>query len=148
MKKTMVVFLLLFLISLACAAAAETGAAAPQTAVLDSISDKYGPVFFTHERHARMAGDCGICHHEHGGNGALPCGQCHRLGAEAFKSSVGKSFLACRNCHGGYGSDPAMPSLKVAYHRQCFQCHTAIGGIGVTPKGCAMVCHAARQWKD
>ena len=115
---------------------------------LDSLVNKYKPVLFDHEKHTAMAGDCGTCHHQHGNNASLPCHECHGIKASTFKSSVTGSFMACKNCHGGYDpATPRMPGLKVAYHRQCFQCHRGMGDVGVNPKGCTVMCHDKREQK-
>ena len=121
---------------------------APEVVTLGSLVDKYRAVVFDHAKHMSMAGDCGMCHHQHGTNSSLPCKECHALQPSAFKSSVKGSFIACRTCHGAYDpSNPRMPGLKVAYHRQCFQCHRGMNGVGVDPKGCASMCHAKREPK-
>jgi hypothetical protein len=115
---------------------------------LDSISDKYQAVRFNHTRHIDLAGNCGTCHHEHGDNGSLPCKNCHSLSKTIFKNSVVNGFMACRNCHGTINPDsPSVPSLKVAYHRVCFQCHRGMGEIGMSPKGCTNMCHAEKVKK-
>jgi hypothetical protein len=120
----------------------------PQVVTLSTLTDKYKPVVFDHGKHMAMAGDCGMCHHQHGNNSSLPCKECHALQPSTFKSSAKGGFIACRNCHGAYDpSNPQMPGLKVAYHRQCFQCHRGMNGVGVDPKGCAAMCHAKREPK-
>lgn len=149
MKKT--VFLISMLsVCLFFAASLFAGnhAKSPEMITIDSLSDKYGAVVFTHGRHTMMAGSCGSCHHEHGNSGTLPCKECHSLSPTAFKDSVTRNFMACKNCHGAYSpSDPKMPGLKVAYHTKCFQCHRGISNVGVDPKGCAELCHAAKELK-
>jgi len=125
--------------------AAPGSAAAPRIVKLGSLVDKYGPVLFNHEKHTAVAGDCGKCHHQHGNNASLSCHECHRLTASSFRGSVAGSFTACKNCHGAYDpASPRMPGLKVAYHRQCFQCHRGMADVGVDPKACAAVCHDTR----
>ena len=125
---------------------AEGPAKAPDIITLDSLSEQYQPVFFTHERHTSYAGNCGTCHHEHGNSGTLPCKNCHSLNAAAFKNSVTHSFMACKNCHGSYSpSSVKTPGLKAAYHTQCLQCHRGMGTIGKDPKGCAELCHARKE---
>jgi hypothetical protein len=130
------------------ASAPSTARKAPEVVTLGSLVDKYRPVVFDHAKHMAMAGDCGMCHHQHGNNSSLPCKECHALQPSTFKNSAKSSFIACRNCHGAIDpSTPQMPSLKVAYHRQCFQCHRGMSGVGVDPKGCAAMCHAKREVK-
>lgn len=115
----------------------------PGKIVLDSLQDLYGPVSFNHGRHAsRFADACGDCHHQHRGLEKDPCKRCHRVDAAQFRDSVKRSFPACSNCHGDYDRDePAMPSLKVAYHQTCFSCHRKNGDVGNTPKSCEELCH-------
>jgi hypothetical protein len=74
---------------------------------IDSLQDLYGPVRFSHRRHAEMSqitGGCANCHHEHQPSDAdAGCHHCH-----APSLSVG-TF------------EP--PTLKAAFHRQCLACH-------------------------
>jgi len=118
----------------------------PRTVIkLDSLVNQYRPVIFDHEKHTVMANDCGVCHHQHGKNSSLPCHECHSIKASTFKSSAQGGFMACRNCHGAYDpSTPQMPDLKVAYHKQCFQCHRGMAEVGISPKGCTNLCHNKR----
>ncbi|HEX9021497.1 MAG TPA: cytochrome c3 family protein [Nitrospirota bacterium] len=126
--------------------AAARGRKGPGLVKLDTLADIYRPVLFNHEKHTAIAGDCGICHHQHGKNASLPCHECHSLKASAFKSSATGSFMACKNCHGALDpAVPQMPGLKVAYHRQCFQCHRGMNDVGVSPKGCTQTCHDKRD---
>jgi hypothetical protein len=139
------------LLSLTVVKAGEgtSGAAAPHRLLkLDSLISLYKPVLFNHEKHVAIAGDCGKCHHQHGNNTSLPCHECHSIKAKSFKGSVTASFMACKNCHGAYDpATPQMPGLKVAYHRQCFQCHWGMNDVGLNPKGCTVMCHAKRDQK-
>jgi uncharacterized paraquat-inducible protein A len=91
----------------------------PETLTLDILSERYGPVEFSHGYHAGMAGDCTSCHH-HSEEGSTPaCGECHEPitvyhynGAQRV-TSIG---------------------LKGAYHNQCIGCHKEIesGPVGCT----------------
>lgn len=113
---------------------------------LDSISDKYEPVKFNHSKHISIAGNCGICHHQHGNSGTLPCRDCHSVSPSTFQNSVVNGFMSCKNCHGVFNPNmPGMPGLKVAYHRTCFQCHRGMGNVGIDPKGCTQMCHAKKE---
>ncbi len=130
-------------------AAYPTGASdvsGPGTVVLDSLVDLYGPVTFNHSMHAAyFASSCGDCHHQHGGYESQPCKGCHSLDAADFKKTVVQSFLSCQSCHGETNpSAPGMPGLKVAYHKQCFECHRGMGNVGKSPAGCTEQCHARR----
>jgi hypothetical protein len=65
-----------------------------------------------------------------------------------FKTTTTSSFMACKNCHGALDpATPQMPGLKVAYHRQCFQCHLGMADVGVSPKSCTVMCHDKRDQK-
>jgi hypothetical protein len=128
--------------------AASGSAAAPRIVKLGSLVDNYKPVLFNHENHIAIAGDCGKCHHQHGNNASLSCHDCHRIATSSFRGSVTGSFTACKNCHGVYDpASPGMPGLKVAYHRQCFQCHRGMADVGVDPKACTAMCHDKRELK-
>lgn len=142
-KVTIVISISLILSALALYAGGEDN-----IFILDSISDKYQPVKFNHSRHIDLAGKCDICHHEHGNNSLLTCKNCHSLDSTTFKNSVVNGFMACRNCHSTINpANPSVPSLKVAYHRTCFQCHRGMGEVGMDPKGCTVMCHAEKVKK-
>ena len=127
----------------------SAGAHAPRNSIkLDSLVNMYKAVLFDHEKHAAIANDCGVCHHQHGKNSSLPCHECHNIKASIFKSSTRGGFMACKNCHGTFDpSSPQMPGLKVAYHKQCFQCHRGMADVGISPKGCIAMCHDKRDQK-
>lgn len=149
---TMVIASLCFILLSLSAVNAEEGtsgaAASQRTVKLNSLTNIYKSVLFNHEKHIAIAGDCGKCHHQHGNSASLPCHECHSVKAESFKSSVTGSFMSCKNCHGAYDpATPRMPGLKVAYHRQCFQCHWGMGEVGLSPKGCTVMCHDKRDQK-
>jgi NAD-dependent SIR2 family protein deacetylase len=105
----------------------------------------YTGVTFNHEDHVSLAGNCSVCHHEHGNPETMTCGGCHSVGSEYFKKSVQRNFSACNACHGSFDlSTPEMPTLKVAYHRACFRCHRGIASLGTDPKCCTNLCHGSR----
>jgi hypothetical protein len=117
----------------------------PGTIVIDHIQKQYSPVTFDHAMHAGLAGNCGKCHHQHSEKTISVCKECHALNADAFKSSVKEGFLPCSGCHSEYSPDaPGMPSLKVAFHKKCFECHVGIGELGSSPRGCAQTCHTKK----
>ncbi len=119
----------------------------PQMVLLDSISKDYEPVNFDHSSHTMYAEGCLVCHHEHPKN-ADTCMNCHEVDSSFFKKTAKSYFIGCRNCHGEYDpSNPSMPSLKVAYHSKCFQCHRGMGNVGTDPKGCTEMCHAKKTSK-
>ncbi len=147
MKKTILTILAAGVVILV-AASIQAGSVPkiPDFITLDSLTDKYESVVFTHERHAALAGDCGKCHHEHGQNAKLPCKDCHSLDVAAFKNSVTHNFTACKSCHSSPSPEnPGMPGLMVAYHSKCMQCHKGMGNVGKDPTGCTELCHAKRN---
>lgn len=152
MRRKVMTFVLASAICLALALSLHAGSAAgtspgtsmPGVSVLDSLVDKYEAVRFDHAMHTNFAEGCGSCHHQHG-SGGDSCKTCHALESGVFKNAVVTSFLACKSCHGQLNPKaPEIPSLKVAYHQQCFGCHGTMGRIGLDPKGCTEQCHAAR----
>ncbi len=150
MKNSMVVLVMLCVVLLSLSSVSLGGGkTAPQGVIkLDSIKNIYKPVLFDHGKHASIAGDCGKCHHQHGNNSSLSCKECHAMKAESFRSTIRENFMACKNCHGVYDpAVPTLPGLKVSYHRQCFQCHRGMGEVGVSPKGCTVICHDKRDLK-
>jgi hypothetical protein len=68
--------------------------------------DLYGTVIFSHKAHAEMA---------EMGNGCISC----------HHSSVDGTIEKCSVCHVAdrANSNPNIPDLKSAYHRQCMDCH-------------------------
>lgn len=117
----------------------------PGMVVLGSLEDKYEPVNFDHSMHTFIAESCSDCHHSHQRKQDLDCAGCHAIDNEQFKATVESGFLACSMCHLGPDSEnPAMPSLKVAYHKQCFGCHRDMGNIGKSPEACSQQCHAGK----
>ncbi len=126
---------------------ASSAARLPGVRSLGSLSEKYAAVTFDHPKHVAIAGSCAACHH-HGNGNTSSCKECHGLGPSAFKNSVVHTFMPCSNCHGAYDREnPAMPGLKVAYHKKCFECHRGMGDIGLDPKGCTELCHAKKAQK-
>jgi hypothetical protein len=119
----------------------------PGVRVLKANSSTYSPVKFDHQKHAAIAGNCAACHH-HGSGDTASCKGCHRVSPSVFTSSVVQNFMPCSNCHAGNDREnPAMPGLKVAYHKKCFECHRGMGNIGLDPKGCTAICHTKRIQK-
>ncbi len=78
----------------------------PELFVIDQISDRYGPVYFSHRLHAQMSvmsGGCENCHHFNTSGPILECNTCHESSRQR--------------------EDVSRPDLKGAYHRQCMDCH-------------------------
>jgi len=78
----------------------------PELIVIDQITDRYGPVYFSHKIHAQMSnmgGGCQGCHHFNTSGPILKCNGCHESSRKR--------------------EDISIPDLKGAYHRQCMDCH-------------------------
>ena len=79
---------------------------APKLIIIDTLSNKYGPVVFDHRIHAQMAqmnGGCKTCHHHNPPGKILACSACHKPGEK--------------------NRDITKPTLKGAYHQLCIGCH-------------------------
>ncbi len=126
MARMTLVFMLFVSIFLFIAVAYPTDI--PETITLDSISQVYGPVEFTHAQHADIAGNCASCHH-HSPKGSTPaCGECH-------DSIIVYHYDAAKK-----GPDLG---LKGAYHGQCMDCHKEMES---GPMGCTD-CHEKKVTK-
>ena len=78
----------------------------PELITINQISDRYGPVYFSHKIHAQMSnmsGGCETCHHHNTSGPILQCNTCHSTSRKR--------------------EDISVPDLKGAYHRQCMDCH-------------------------
>jgi len=78
----------------------------PELFIIDQISNRYGPVYFSHRLHAQMSvmsGGCENCHHFNTSGPILECNTCHESSRQR--------------------EDVSRPDLKGAYHRQCMDCH-------------------------
>ncbi len=78
----------------------------PAMIVIDQLSNKYGPVYFSHRIHAQMStmsGGCETCHHHNTSGPILQCSSCHETSRKR--------------------EDISLPDLEGAFHRQCMNCH-------------------------
>jgi len=78
----------------------------PELITINQLSDRYGPVYFSHKIHAQMSimsGGCENCHHHNTSGPILKCNSCHETSRKR--------------------EDVSIPDLKGAYHRQCMDCH-------------------------
>jgi hypothetical protein len=132
----------------AAGTATTAGGKMPQIIILGSIAKTYEPVKFNHASHVSNASSCAECHHQHGTDQSLACGECHAIDSSAFKRSVKLSKMRpCGACHSATypAGNPDRPWLKAAYHRACFKCHRGdVGSVGKDPKGCVEMCHVPR----
>ncbi len=121
----------------------------PDTIIIKYIQKQYGPVTFNHAMHTTLAGSCGKCHHQHNDKIRSTCGECHALKPDIFKASVKQGFLPCSGCHTDNSPDvPGIPSLKVALHMKCFECHVGIRELGSSPGACSKTCHQKMSVKN
>lgn len=119
--------------------------------ILNSKTDYYGPVRFSHRSHDNfLNGNCAVCHHrisfdesdriglsleefhrDMDINLGAPCSTCHKNMEEIV-------IEACDKCHRfpDEPDNPARIGLKGAYHRQCIGCHERVSTEGFTPVGC------------
>ena len=126
-----------------------------ESPVVNTTSDFYGPVRFSHRSHDSFTGgDCSICHHRVSFDASdrvgedlgelhdmmdirlgRPCTSCHG----DFEDNSPQS---CGRCHGlaNGPDDPARPGLKGAFHRQCIGCHEQHPGAENAPTACDS-CH-------
>lgn len=106
---------------------------APETVTIDTLSNLYQPVEFSHKRHSQLA-RCKDCHHHTTGHQDMDpnCIRCHA-------HSPASSTVSCKDCHSQKqfypeqvtaGDNPNLyhidkPGLKGAYHLNCVPCHVA-----------------------
>ena len=78
----------------------------PELIIIDQLSNRYSPVYFSHRIHAQMSemsGGCKGCHHYNTSGPILKCSNCHDVSRKR--------------------EDVSVPDLNGAYHRQCVDCH-------------------------
>ena len=107
----------------------------PETIVLDSLVDDYGPVEFPHQQIVEHlyahTEDNQLAAHFHG-NVEVLCSGCHHNTPSATRPPP------CSSCHSEVGSRTTdFPDLRAAYHRQCMQCHEQ---MDIDENGCTD-CH-------
>ena len=124
----------------------------PNVVMLKELADKYDPVPFEHRKHAKMAEmreACLVCHHRPPTAASQPVGTATAptpadtapLPAHVTQADSAQT-PACKSCHSIKDFDATIqrPSLKGAYHRQCFNCHREWMGANA----CG-ACHKARD---
>jgi hypothetical protein len=115
----------------------------PQTVTIEALKNKYEAVKLPHRKIVRTMVDrvntnklSNYFHHE---NGTI-CQGCHH------NSPAAKNPPKCVSCHGKpfNEKDPFKPGLMAAYHRQCMECHQAMGIHKPVSTDCT-ACHAKRS---
>ena len=98
----------------------------PETVTINTLMKKYEPVKLPHRKIVQTMVDninknklANYFHHEEG----TVCQGCHH------NSPAAKEPPKCVSCHGKpfNAKDPFKPGLMAAYHRQCMECHKAMG---------------------
>ena len=98
----------------------------PEKVVIKSLADEYEPVELPHRKiiHTLLNNikDNKLASYFHSKNGTI-CQGCHH------NSPTAKKPPGCSSCHGLPFDENNMlrPGLKAAYHRQCMECHDAMG---------------------
>jgi Class III cytochrome C family/Cytochrome c3 len=95
----------------------------PELIVINELSDRYGPVYFSHKLHAQMSvmsGGCINCHHHNTAGPILNCNSCHETSRKR--------------------TDVSVPDLRAAFHRQCMDCHR-----GWSHETGCNTCHALKK---
>jgi len=111
----------LFLLAFAPAFATASDAAPTDKAVI-TLTPKFGPVTFSHQRHSELeAVHCVTCHHtlESDGEPIRSCYSCH----EARYYSIARITKAGSETAGGENSEPQVPFAQQAFHGLCVGCH-------------------------
>jgi hypothetical protein len=114
----------------------------PETVAIKTLMNTYEPVNLPHRKIVQsMVKNVGTnklanyFHHEKG----TVCQGCHHNSPAALKPPQ------CVSCHGKpfNEKDPFKPGLMAAYHRQCMECHKAMGINKPVSTNCT-ACHAKR----
>lgn len=98
----------------------------PETVKIDSLTEKFEPVKLPHRKIVNALfkdiKDNKLAKYFHREKGTL-CQGCHH------NSPAAKNPPKCGSCHGRpfNEKDPFKPGLMAAYHRQCMECHRAMG---------------------
>ena len=111
----------------------------PETVEMKTLMDQYGPVKLPHRKIvqtlSRNIQDNKLVHYFHQDESTL-CQGCHH------NSPAAKKPPTCASCHGQPFDerDPSKPGLMAAYHRQCMECHKAMGIEKPVATNC-VACH-------
>jgi hypothetical protein len=115
----------------------------PETVTIQTLMQDYEPVKLPHRKIVQTMVDninnnklANYFHHEKG----TVCQGCHH------NSPAAKQPPQCVSCHGKpfNETDPFKPGLMAAYHRQCMECHKAMGIKKPVSTNCT-ACHAKRS---
>jgi len=113
--------LALFLSTVAPAFALAMGTVPPDKAVI-TLTPKFGPVTFSHQRHSELESvDCATCHHtlESDGEPIQSCYNCH----QARHYSIARTRQTGSETAQADNSEPQLPDAQQAFHTLCTGCH-------------------------
>lgn len=124
---------------LASAAMAASAEIPPAKAVI-TLTPKFGPVTFAHQRHSELDGvTCATCHHtmEASGEGIQSCYLCHE--ARLFRIAE----IRKANREPVEGNAPQVPNAQEAFHGLCTGCHhhRLDQGLAAGPDDSCRDCH-------
>ena len=111
----------LFLLVFSPGFTTATEAVPPDKAVI-TLTPKFGPVTFSHQRHSEFEGvQCVTCHHtlESNGEPVRSCYSCH----EARYYSIARITKADPAKAGADNTEPQVPFAQQAFHDLCTRCH-------------------------
>ena len=111
--------LLLFVVVPACTTMTDT--IPPDKSVI-TLTPKFGPVTFSHQRHSELeTASCVTCHHtmESDAESIRSCYSCH----EAIYYSIARIRKADPEQAGTEQTDPQVPNAQQAFHGLCIGCH-------------------------
>ena len=114
----------------------------PQTVTIDTLMNQYEAVKMPHRQifqaMLNKIDSNKLANYFHYENGTV-CQGCHH------NSPATKTPPKCVSCHGSpfNEKDPFKPGLKAAYHRQCMECHKAMGINKPVATDCT-ACHAKK----
>ncbi len=116
----------------------------PEIVTIDTLTDEYKPVKLPHAKIINALFNNikknKLTQYFHDRKGTI-CQGCHH------NSPVAQKPPSCASCHGRpfNPKEPFKPGLKAAYHRQCMECHRAMGIDTPVATDCT-ACHA-KKWK-
>ena len=112
----------------------------PEKVIIKNLSDKYEPVELPHRKIIKTLldgiKDNKLAGYFHTDKGTL-CQGCHH------NSPVSKKPPRCASCHAKMAfkdKELFRPGIEAAYHRQCMQCHDAMGIAKPDSRDCT-ACH-------
>jgi hypothetical protein len=111
----------------------------PENVEIKTLSNQYGPVKMPHRKIVQTLfgniNDNQLVRYFHRDKNTL-CQGCHH------NSPTAKKPPSCASCHGRPFDErePFKPGIKAAYHRQCMECHGAMGIEKPVATNCAS-CH-------